>query len=509
MGINKSTKHYLFSLILLICSHSFYAHAINNKNVALFSLKSEDSLSKKEVISKIKELLDISNKERFQGEYDLAFDKLWDALILAKKTKTKNQLVPIHRSLGILYDIYNKDSLALKHLNKALSLSKTLIKTKSLKKHQIVSSYFCIANHWRDRKAYKKALTYLDSCNMYRYNSKELPYVISDIGFCNLQLGNLKKAEDLLFKSKDLLEEVNAPYQVVNLSFIGDLKKTQFKYESALQYYTQSLNLLEKENIHNEQKPDLLQKIAEIYTIKNNLPKALKFLTASKKSSEDLFSATSKHNQRLFEIKNKYKLELAENKVLIKKQKELIEEKNKKLYGVLIFFSLIFLAIGTTYIIYNQRNKIKKLSLIGKLDKEKNEAILETKNKELTAYALKMIEMEESMQKIINDVKAVNPKDFKKLKNKYDTGSENNWEEFNRRFIEVNTNFYENLCKKHPNLTSTELKHCALIKLHFDSNEMSKVLNISVQSVHTSRYRIRKKMELDSNSSLETYIGSI
>lgn len=502
MSIKNQIKSYILLFFFISFSYSNYALVSQSKTDGLSSKKNDTTETT------IKTLVDSSNQKRFSGEYDLAFDKLWEALLLAEKGNYKDDLALINRSLGVLYDIYNKDSLALKHFQIALNLSKELLKTKSIEKHQVVSNYFSISNYWRDRKNYVKALTYLDSCYMYRYKSKELPYVISDIGFCNLQLGNLDKAEELLHKGKILLKQINAPYLVLNLSFIGDLKKVQKSPDSALYYYSESLMLLEKENIHNEQKPELLEKLAEIYILKDNLPEAIKHLKASKNSFEELFSATSKHNQRLFEIKNKYKLELAENKILIEKQDNLIKEKTRRFYGILIIFGIIFLAGTTIYILYNQKNKIKKLSLIGKLDKEKNDAILETKNKELTAYALKMIDMEESMQKILEDVNKVNPKEFNSLKNKYDVGSENNWDEFNRRFIEVNTQFYENLCKKHPNLTSTELKHCALIKLHFNSHEMSKVLNISLQSVHTSRYRIRKKMKLKSSDNLETYIGS-
>ena len=81
------------------------------------------------------------------------------------------------------------------------------------------------------------------------------------------------------------------------------------------------------------------------------------------------------------------------------------------------------------------------------------------------------------------------------------------WNDFNRRFIEINNQFYAKLRQKHPDLTATELKHCALIKLNLDNLEMSKILNISLQSVHTSRYRIRKKLNLLQEENLSNYIA--
>jgi len=62
---------------------------------------------------------------------------------------------------------------------------------------------------------------------------------------------------------------------------------------------------------------------------------------------------------------------------------------------------------------------------------------------------------------------------------------------------------------QHDSLTPTEEKHCELIKLKFDSKEMARLLNISVSSVHISRYRIRKKMRLERGDDLSNYIASI
>jgi DNA-binding CsgD family transcriptional regulator len=62
---------------------------------------------------------------------------------------------------------------------------------------------------------------------------------------------------------------------------------------------------------------------------------------------------------------------------------------------------------------------------------------------------------------------------------------------------------------KYPKLSQGDQKICALIKLNFSSKEMSRLLGISVESVHTSRHRIRKKMDLPRSVNLEDYINSL
>lgn len=87
-------------------------------------------------------------------------------------------------------------------------------------------------------------------------------------------------------------------------------------------------------------------------------------------------------------------------------------------------------------------------------------------------------------------------------------GSTNNkWEEFEARFISINQNFYKNLQTKFPELSQKDLKVCALIKLNFSSKEMSSLLGISVESVHTSRYRLRKKLYLERSDNLSNFIA--
>ena len=56
-------------------------------------------------------------------------------------------------------------------------------------------------------------------------------------------------------------------------------------------------------------------------------------------------------------------------------------------------------------------------------------------------------------------------------------------------------------------LKQTDLKICALVKLNFPSKDMAKLLGISVESVHTSRHRLRKKLGLERNDNLEEFIN--
>ncbi|GAF03649.1 helix-turn-helix transcriptional regulator [Saccharicrinis fermentans] len=134
---------------------------------------------------------------------------------------------------------------------------------------------------------------------------------------------------------------------------------------------------------------------------------------------------------------------------------------------------------------------------------------MEVKSKELTSYALQMIDKDAAIDELLEAIKKDAPRSYKPLQAKYQKGSKDLWDQFNLRFTEVNTAFYSRLNDKHPALSPTEQKHCALIKLNFGTKEMARILNIAPHSVHISRSRIRKKIGLERSDNLEKYIANL
>ena len=50
---------------------------------------------------------------------------------------------------------------------------------------------------------------------------------------------------------------------------------------------------------------------------------------------------------------------------------------------------------------------------------------------------------------------------------------------------------------------------CAYIKMNMSTKEIANILNISDRSIQTSRYRLKKKLNLDPKIDLTTYIQAI
>ncbi|HNY01047.1 MAG TPA: tetratricopeptide repeat protein [Bacteroidales bacterium] len=77
---------------------------------------------------------------------------------------------------------------------------------------------------------------------------------------------------------------------------------------------------------------------------------------------------------------------------------------------------------------------------------------------------------------------------------------------FNQQFTQVHESFQANLVKEHPTLTKSELKFCAYLRLNLSGSQIAGNLNVTQEAIRKTRYRIRKKMNLTPETSLETYL---
>lgn len=89
------------------------------------------------------------------------------------------------------------------------------------------------------------------------------------------------------------------------------------------------------------------------------------------------------------------------------------------------------------------------------------------------------------------------------------TTEEDNWSEFKKIFESTHPDFFAQLMKAYPKLTSLDLKHCAYLKMNIDNYELSNILGVELKSIQMTRYRLKKKLKLDADTSLREYIHTI
>lgn len=70
------------------------------------------------------------------------------------------------------------------------------------------------------------------------------------------------------------------------------------------------------------------------------------------------------------------------------------------------------------------------------------------------------------------------------------------WEEFEFRFQQIHSGFYDRLTKACPELSLNERRLCAFLKLDMTTKEISDITGQSIRAVNMARTRMRKKLEL-------------
>ncbi len=142
------------------------------------------------------------------------------------------------------------------------------------------------------------------------------------------------------------------------------------------------------------------------------------------------------------------------------------------------------------------------------LRSEKLAIEIDRKTKELAITALKLIQKNELLQKISNkEISAADGKQQKKINLLYSHSS--GWETFINQFQEVHSVFYKDLILHYPDLTSTELKVCILLKINLCSKDIADILFSSVRTIEHHRANIRKKMGISSSTSLSCHLSAL
>ncbi|APU68289.1 hypothetical protein GRFL_1565 [Christiangramia flava JLT2011] len=192
--------------------------------------------------------------------------------------------------------------------------------------------------------------------------------------------------------------------------------------------------------------------------------------------------------------------------------------------GIYIFIFLMILL--TAHLLYRRHHKkaiaenerqlkMKNLEAeqeIIKLQKEKLEQDMASKNRELAVSTMSLIKKNEFLSSIKERLeKEQGSSEVKKVIKTIDKDidEEDNWNFFKEAFNNADKDFLKKMKSLHPELTSSDLKLCAYLRLNLTSKEIAPLLNISVKSVEIKRYRLRKKMNLDRNENLTDYILSI
>jgi hypothetical protein len=150
--------------------------------------------------------------------------------------------------------------------------------------------------------------------------------------------------------------------------------------------------------------------------------------------------------------------------------------------------------------------------------KQKNEALLRASKQKLELYMQKLVEKSEIIDRISLELETLKESNttaerahvekFGQILQSHILTDED-WETFKATFNEVYPNFFASVRFRFHEITTAELRLAALMKMNLNVKEASYMLGISMESVKKSRYRLKKKLRLQEEDSLEEFIREL
>ncbi|MFZ4411818.1 MAG: tetratricopeptide repeat protein [Bacteroidales bacterium] len=428
--------------------------------------QSKDSLSLGIVLDNIGTLhLNLKN-------YNEALKYLRESEIYNGHQKNESYLNDTYGNLAMVYKKLNKSTEAFRYYHKCIVLSK-----KSGNDFQLARVYMNISNAFLEDKKSLEAEVYLDSCKFIcEKNNFEVGLLLYKInkGQLNLEKGEIRKSIDLLQSAEKEMAGNSMPEIQSGLwEIISSAYEKDKQYQLALDYYKKFIAL--KDSI-----------------------------------------AGGETNRYVFELQTRYESEHSARQ--IEQLQQNIEKQKARIGYVLMGLGMsliIILLLFVMLIIYRRSQQYKHR--LAQEENEKLQMYMDVKDQELASKALNMSKINQMVLDVSEQLKKVLPGLTKEktellqqlLKDLEGSLPTEAWKEFETRFEQVHKGFYDNLLNLYPELSPTELKVCGFLRLNLTTKDIALLTNRGIGTIEHSRSSIRRKMNLENDANLTSYLLSL
>ncbi len=295
-------------------------------------------------------------------------------------------------------------------------------------------------------------------------------------------------------------------------------------FPAALQNAKASLRIGKEVQSLEKQRDENLT-LSNLYAALQNYEQSLTYYKAYTIVKDSLFSID--RTKKISELEAVYQSEKKDKEIQLLVKNAEIDRFRKKLLWVGLCLSL--LAGGL--LVYSQwvrRVRDKKIRIQEKVLEEQQRRTLELENEkvtreldfkkqELAAKALQLARKNEFLQslntqveKIKDDTEGLVSDSARRIARqiRIDVASEEDWEQFLSSFRDVHRDFIEQLLVRYPDVSPGEMRHACLMKMNLSAKEIAAMLNITPEGVKKSRYRLRKKLNMDSDTDIQLFLLS-
>ncbi len=464
------------------------------------SRASEDYLTQSNVLNFM------SSIYRNKGNYTIAYMKAIESIKLLEALPNQEILIAdAYKSIGEIEFHRDNFEAAVLYYKKALTTYK---EKEDWQFYGMTLNR--IANSLVSNLNYEEAMDYtLQAAKMAKEKKFDSIYNMSQyyLGAIRLKTGDYEKAEEILSKCLTISRSSKNINRIhTTLLLLGDCATELNEFDKAEKIYNEGLLIADTIKAPRETQEFIYQR-AQLYAKKGQYKKAFqdqRVFGEIKDSLEEVNSA-----QIIEELRIVYETEKKEQKIsLQQKDIELLKAKEEisKNRQILIVFGSVILLLLAASLIYALIQKQRQ----DKILKDKLDASIAFKEKELTSHALHLAHKNEVLIGLKNQISLIVKEgdphiNYQRILNNIDMefNNDDSWGQFISYFEEVHKDFSAKALKDFPTLTPNDLKLMALLKMNLSSKEIANMLNISLEGIKKARYRLRKKLKLNTEDSLQ------
>ncbi|MCU0391369.1 MAG: tetratricopeptide repeat protein [Thermoflexibacter sp.] len=466
-----------------------------------------------------------------KGDFEKSLQNHFQALKIRENIKNQYGIGASYLNIGIAYSSSGQIEKGIEYYEKALEINKE-IKNRRLEAH----ATYHLSTSFRRQKNYEKAFEYAQKALAIAEEIDETS-IIKDsynaLGLLATQKQQFEQGRAFFQKACDLAEKEQVWLVLTNgLQHFADNYKQEKNYNKALKYAQKSLVLAKKHELKAEEE-NAYQMLAEIYAVQGNFGEAYLYFEKFNALKDTLFNLNK--NKQILELTTEYESEKKEQQIRLDQVE--IQRQQNITYSLIVFIMLLSFVIVAIIIAYRNRQRVLKQDILiqrqkevlAKSEQKRAEALLqinienqkreaELHQKELQYYTHNLVQKTELLEEMRQELEMLKNSSGKELNEHinalnqlFETTilTENDWEEFKKLFEQVYKGFFTTLKANFPDLSQAEIRLCSLIKLNLTTKEAANMLAISPESVNKARYRLRKKLNLLTEESLDELIVKI
>jgi len=502
---NKALKNNI--LINSVMAQTYYYLVEDNKSLTLLdkNLKLQDSLNTNSANTYGNDLLLKARIYQIQDNVEKQLDYALKALKVFESNENHLKQADALSIIAGTDTRVGEIKKGLDHHLQALEIYKKFNDKKRamVTLNRIGSLYVPLGNRSLSKKYFEEVLLSAKEQNLPDWEA----IAYDRLGGLEVEAGNYDTGIEFLEKGVAILRKNKSKFTLgLALLNLGNAYYDKKNYNKAIQILDECLSISEKNHIIYRSHKFRSASYEELNNFEQALQDYKKF-TAVRDSVWNIDK--SKQIEELRAIydteKKEQQIVLQESEIKLLEQKEKVSKLQKSLLGSGLLLALGLFGLG----FYGFKQRIKH----NKLAKEKVDAELDFKKKELTTHALHLAKKNEVLESLKQ--KAEELKKSETSQNGYqqlirtinfDLKDDNNWENFSKYFQEVHKDFNSTIKQKFPDVTSNELRLMSLLKMNLSSKEIANILNISPEGIKKARYRLRKKLNITTEDSLQDLI---